>query len=242
MKAGEAVRSAPRVKEEKINAIFSYIANHYDMINSLISLNQHLKWVRFAVSKMDLKTGEKALDVCCGTGTFAIEMAREVGAGGQVTGLDFCEDMLKIAENKIQREQCTMVTLLKGNAMMLPFGDNEFDGAAIGFALRNVLSIEKVLLEMHRVVKPGGAAVALEIAKPTAPIFKEIFYLYFSYLVPLIGRIGVGSSGKYDWLPESLKDYPPPIKIKEKFYNAGFREVFIYRLALGVITVHVGKK
>jgi len=236
------MKSTPRIKEEKINTIFSQIASRYDMINSLISFNQHLKWVRFAVSKMDLKTGQKALDVCCGTGILAVEMAQKVGAEGQIIGLDFCENMLKIAEDKIQRGQYAAVKLIKGNAMMLPFGDNEFDGAAIGFALRNVASIENVLSEMHRVVKPGGTVVALEIAKPVTPLFKEVFSLYFSYLVPLIGRIGVGSSGKYDWLPESLRDYPSPMKIKEKFLYAGFSEVFIYSLVLGAITVHLGKK
>jgi len=236
------VESDTKIKEENISNIFTKIAGQYDIINSLISFNQHRKWFHFAVSQMDLKFGQKALDVCCGTGVFAMEMAKEVGANGQIVGLDFCENMLKVAQNKIDRGKHSSISLIKGNAMNLPFEDNQFDGAAIGFALRNVASIDKVLSEMCRVVKPGGTAAILDLAKPTTPLFKDVFYLYFNYIVPVIGRIGVGYSGLYDWLPASLKDYPSPLQIKEKLLNAGFSNVYVYTLSLGIITVHIGKK
>jgi demethylmenaquinone methyltransferase/2-methoxy-6-polyprenyl-1,4-benzoquinol methylase len=236
------VKVANRTREETICNLFSQIADRYEIINSLISFNQHLKWVRFAISKMDLKSGQNALDVCCGTGVLAREMAKKIGSQGQVTGLDFCEDMLKIAKSKIQKGQSPPLRLIKGNAMSLPFSADEFDRAAIGFALRNVASVEKVLSEMYRVIKPGGIVVALDMARPATPLLRNVFSLYLNYLVTFIGRIGTGSSGSYDWLAESLNDYPSPLQIRDKFFVAGFSQVTVYYLAFGVITVHVGKK
>ena len=235
--------STKQNKEEFVHQVFSNIAHRYDLLNSLLSFNQDKYWRKRTVEITGLKDGDKALDVCCGTGMLTIELAKACGSAGHVTGLDFCENMLDQATVNISRsglEKC--ITTLQGNALSLPFPDNQFNGATIAFALRNVPDIKQTIVEMTRVVKPGGIVVSLELAKPSLPLFKQIYYLYFEKLLPLLGRLGVGIDGPYHWLPESLRQYPHQSHICEIFKEAGLTGCDYIELTGGIVAIHYGVK
>lgn len=230
-------------KEAYVHALFSSIAHRYDLLNTVLSFNRDRAWRRFAVAQTGLKPGGFGLDVCCGTGMLAFEQARVVGPHGKVIGVDFCEEMLKVAEANLKKTPYRgIVKFVKGNAINLPFEDNTFDCATVGFALRNVKDMRKAVDEMRRVVRPGGKVVNLDLAKPGLPVFKQLYYLYFNHIVPVLGRLGVGLEGPYRYLPDSLKIFPHQKEIVALFEEVGLRDVRCYELTCGVVAVHVGTK
>lgn len=232
-----------RSKEEYVHAVFSSIAHRYDFLNAALTFSLDKRWRRFAVCQTSLKPGGTGLDVCCGTGMLAIEQAKVAGTSGRVVGIDFCEKMLAVAAENISRTPYgKVIELVLGNAMDLPFDDNTFDCATIGFALRNVPDVEIVVSEMRRVVRPGGKVVSLELAKPSAPVFKQLYYFYFNRLVPLLGKIGVGIDGPYQWLPASLKNFPHQSELKKIFERAGLQNAHYFELCGGAVAVHIGQK
>lgn len=230
-------------KEKYVHSVFAAIARRYDLMNTLLSFNRDKYWRRFAVAGTGLAPGGRALDVCCGTGLLSLELARAAGPDGRVTGLDFCREMLDVAAANIAASPYgRSVELVEGNAMALPFPDDSFDCATIGFALRNVPDIAAVLAEMRRVVRPGGTVVSLELAKPGAPVFKQLYYLYFEQILPLLGKAGVGVDGPYRWLPESLRRFPHQAEVRDIFRAVGLKEAVYHELTGGIVAVHIGRK
>ena len=229
-------------KETYVRSVFAAIADRYDFLNTVLSFNQDKYWRRFAVAKAALPANGTALDVCCGTGMLSLELAKSA-QGAKVTGLDFSREMLAVGQEKITKSGFgDQIQLLQGNAMKLPFPDNTFDCATIGFALRNVPDIKQVIGEMRRVVKPGGRVVSLELAKPSAFGFKQLYYLYFEHLLPLFGKLGVGVDGPYRWLPESLRQFPHQEVIRDYFAEMGLQHSTYDELTGGIVAVHVGSK
>lgn len=230
-------------KEEYVRDIFDTIAHRYDLLNTILSFNCDRGWRRFTVACTGLKPGDRALDVCCGTGMLSLELARAVTPGGRVVGLDFSPAMLQVARRRLATSPCgAAVELVEGNAMSLPFDDDTFDCATIAFGLRNLPDIKGGLAEMQRVVRPGGRVVSLELAKPSRPVFKQVYYLYFEHLVPFLGRLGIGRDGPYSYLPRSLKGYPHQEEILQYFHDLGFDGAQYFELTGGIVAVHVGVK
>ncbi len=233
----------PGEKEKYVHSVFAAIADRYDFLNTALSFNQDKYWRRFAVKQAALPVGGRGLDVCCGTGMLSIELAKSVQGAATITGLDFSEEMLAVGRNNVNQSGfADAIELLQGNAMKLPFADNTFDCATIGFALRNVPDIKQVISEMRRVVKPGGRVVSLELAKPSVFGFKQLYYLYFEQLLPLLGKLGVGVDGPYRWLPESLRRFPHQQVICDYFREIGLRNARYDELTGGIVAVHVGVK
>jgi len=166
------------------------------------------------------------------------ETAKKVGPTGKVIGLDFCEEMLKVANREIQKSPYgNVIEYIQGNAMEIPFPDNTFDSVTIGFGLRNVPDMHKTIREMLRVVKPGGRVVSLEFTKPTVPVFKQIYNLYFDKWVPFLGKFGMGSVRPYKYLHNSWKAFPHQKHLRDEFTRQGMDE-----LTGGVVSVHIGVK
>ncbi len=182
--------------------------------------------------------------MACGTGDWTLALAKRTGPTGEVVGIDFCEEMLEVAEKKVQRRGLSErpIKLVVGDAMALPFDDSSFDVATIGFALRNVPDILTVLKEMNRVVKPGGRVVSLELSKPEFPPFRALYYLYFNRILPRIGALAVKEKEPYAWLPESLRNFPDRKGLEALFRQAGLRDVKSYPLTGGIAALHVGTK
>lgn len=228
--------------KEHVHALFENIAPKYDMMNDLLSFRRHKAWRKFTMRKMNVQPGQTALDLCCGTCDWTIALAKASGTG-QVTGLDFSQNMLDVGAVKVNGEGLDkQITLVQGNAMELPFADNSFDYVTIGFGLRNVPDYLQVLKEMERVVKPGGMVVCLELSKPMWQPFKGMYYLYFERMLPMIGKWVAKRFEEYKWLPDSLKLFPDANQLSELFRQAGLREVQAYPLTGGIAALHIGTK
>ncbi|GLY09802.1 demethylmenaquinone methyltransferase [Pseudobacillus badius] len=231
-----------QTKEEKVHGVFEKISSNYDHMNSLISFQQHKRWRTSTMKKMNVPEKASALDVCCGTGDWTIALAKAVGPEGRVVGLDFSQNMLNVGKQKIEEADLEQVKMIQGNAMELPFDDHTFDYVTIGFGLRNVPDYMQVLQEMHRVLKPGGMAVCLETSQPTMLGFRQLYFLYFRFIMPLFGKLFAKSYKEYSWLQESARDFPGMKELKQMFEQAGFVDVSYISHTGGVAATHIGFK
>ncbi|MDA1475324.1 demethylmenaquinone methyltransferase [Bacillus changyiensis] len=227
-------------KEQRVHGVFEKISQNYDRMNSVISFKQHKKWRDKTMKIMNIQKGAKALDVCCGTGDWTIALADATGETGEIKGLDFSKNMLKVAKEKTKPYR--QVELLHGNAMELPFPDDTFDCVTIGFGLRNVPDYLTVLKEMTRVVKPGGQVVCLETSQPEIFGFKQLYYIYFRFLMPVFGKLFAKSFKEYSWLQESAREFPGMKKLAGLFEEAGLENVQYHAFTGGVAATHVGWK
>src|SRR5690625_2998484 len=229
-------------KEERVYHVFEKISKQYDSMNSIISFNRHIAWRKDVMKRMDVKQGTKALDVCTGTGDWALALAKEIGTDGEVTGLDFSENMLKVAQDKREGQNINQVNFVQGNAMELPFADEEFDYVTIGFGLRNVPDYDSVIKEMYRVTKPGGKVVCLETSQPTLIGYRQLYLFYFRFIMPLFGKLFAKSYDEYSWLQESARDFPNKHELKKMFLHAGFNDVKVKSYTGGVAAMHMAIK
>ncbi|WP_026326448.1 demethylmenaquinone methyltransferase [Paenibacillus ginsengihumi] len=229
-------------KEQFVHSVFESIAPKYDMMNDILSFRRHKAWRNFTMRKMNVRPGSTSIDLCCGTCDWTISLAQASGTGRTV-GLDFSQNMLSVGAEKVARLGLErQIELVQGNAMELPFPDNTFDYATIGFALRNVPDLVKVIEEMQRVVKPGGLVVSLELSKPTWEPFKSLYYFYFQKILPLLGKLIAQKYEQYKWLPESLVHFPDHKQLAAIFRETGLTEVQAYPLTGGIAAVHIGRK
>jgi demethylmenaquinone methyltransferase/2-methoxy-6-polyprenyl-1,4-benzoquinol methylase len=229
-------------KEAYIEGLFSSIAPRYDLLNSVLSLSRHKAWRRFAAAMTGLEPGGRALDVCCGTGDFAFELARLAGPSGRVVGADFSMPMIELAARKARRRGVEQVEFVVGNACSLPFADQSFDCATVGFGLRNVADVGAALSEMARVTKPGGKVVSLEITRVSAALVALPWRLYFYSLAPRAARVFRGRREAYEYLAGSVRSFMSREDLAAEFVRAGLRDVAFRDLTLGVVCVHVGTK
>ncbi|MBT2276842.1 demethylmenaquinone methyltransferase [Priestia megaterium] len=229
-------------KEQRVHGVFEKIYKNYDQMNSVISFQRHKAWRKDTMKRMNVQKGTKALDVCCGTADWTLAMAEAVGETGEAVGLDFSQNMLKIGEEKVKNSSFSNITLLHGNAMELPFEDNSFDYVTIGFGLRNVPDYLQVLKEMQRVVKPGGKVVCLETSQPTMIGYRQMYLLYFKYIMPALGKMVAKSYDEYSWLQESARDFPGQKQLADMFREAGLTDVEVKSYTGGVAAMHLGYK
>lgn len=229
-------------KEDRVHHVFEKIYNRYDFMNSVISFQRHKSWRKDVMKRMKVREGDSALDVCCGTGDWSIALANEATKSGKVVGLDFSQNMLSVGEKKKQELQLDQLEFIHGNAMNMPFPDNSFDYVTIGFGLRNVPNYKQVLKEMKRIVKPGGKVVCLETSQPTMIGFRQMYYFYFRFIMPFIGRLFAKSYDEYAWLHESAKDFPGKKELKKMFKDVGLTNVIVKGYTGGVAAMHMGEK
>lgn len=229
-------------REAYVEGLFSAIASRYDLLNTVISLGWHKAWRRRAASTAGLKPGGRALDVCCGTGDFGLELARRVGSHGSVVGVDFSLAMVELARRKASQHGCGWVSFLEANACQLPFADCSFDCATVGFGLRNVVSVRDAVSEMTRVVRPGGRVVSLEISGITSPVLVVLWRLYFNRMMPLVARLFRGGPEAYEYLPRSVRGFMSREELAREFSACGLRDVEVHGLMFGAVCIHVGTR
>lgn len=231
--------------EEKagyVHSVFESIAKEYDRMNSVISFGRHSAWRKYTNKRMGVGTGQSAIDLCCGTCDWTISLAEAVGPTGKVVGLDFSQNMLDVGAGKMQDKGLDQVALVNGDAMSIPYPDNTFDYATIGFALRNVPNYKQVIREMERVVKPGGQVVSLEVSKPPFMPYRKLFFFYFYNILPLIARLVVDKYEEYSWLPQSLTNFPDSRQLADVFREVGLVDVQTKLFVGGVSALHIGFK
>ncbi|WP_096200942.1 demethylmenaquinone methyltransferase [Bacillus sp. FJAT-45350] len=231
-----------QTKEERVHQVFESIYKKYDLMNSVISFQRHKAWRKDTMKRMNVQQDDQTLDLCCGTADWTLALAEAVGTNGSAIGLDFSKNMLKIGDEKVKSSGYKNIQLQHGNAMELPFEDNQFDFVTIGFGLRNVPDYMQVLKEMNRVLKPGGKAVCLETSQPTTPVFKQVYFIYFRHIMPIFGKLIAKSYKEYSWLQESTMSFPDRYKLASMFEEAGFQDVEVKSYSAGVAAMHMGSK
>ncbi len=231
-----------KVNEERVHEIFNNISADYDKMNAIISFKQHDIWRDKTMKKMGNLSGMTILDLCCGTGDWSFDLSKAVGHSGKVVGLDFSENMLKVAQDKLDKKGNTNIEFIQGNAMNLPFENERFDVVTIGYGLRNTPDYLTVLREIFRVLKPGGKVVCIETSHPTFPIYKQAFELYFKKVMPFLGKVFAKSLKEYQWLQESAENFPDAKALAQLFRKAGFSTVNYQKYGGGAIATHFGTK
>lgn len=222
-----------------VREMFAQIAPRYDAANRIISAGMDEGWRRRAIAILGAPHGGRIVDLCCGTGDVVFQLLR-TDPSLHVTGVDFCEPMLENARARASKEARGEASFVQGDVMALPFADGSFDGATMGFAMRNVVDIDATLREIRRVLRPGAKFVNLDMSKAPNPLWKACFNLYFYRVVPLIGGIVGGSRAAYTYLPNSLTHHPNAEALRDRFTNAGFADAGFVRLMGGAIAVHYG--
>jgi len=223
----------------QVNRMFDRVASRYDALNSVMTAGLHHRWRERAADRAELRPGDAALDVCCGTGDLALELAGRVAPGGSVVGCDFSEPMLDIAREKAAGRSVEGARFEWADALSLPYAAGRFDAVTVGFGVRNLADLDRGLQEMARVLRSGGRLVILEITQPTRPPLSTFFSLWFDRVVPLLGALSEESEA-YSYLPESVRSFPSPRGLAEKLAAAGFDEVRYTVLAGGIIAIHSG--
>jgi demethylmenaquinone methyltransferase/2-methoxy-6-polyprenyl-1,4-benzoquinol methylase len=240
-----------QTKADFVRAMFARIARCYDFMNRLMTLGRDQAWRRYVARQASLSQGGLrpeaqleglVLDVATGTADLALALAQRY-PHGRVVGVDFCPEMIELGRAKVAATgQNPRIRFVIGDALQLPFADGCFDAVTSGFALRNVADVPRAFAEMGRVVKAGGRVVNLEIARPTLPLFRQLFHFYFYRLVPLLGGFLAGQGDAYHYLPHSLTHFLSPEELKAMMEGVGLSQVWYRRLMWGAVAVHVGFK
>ncbi|MBV9645892.1 MAG: bifunctional demethylmenaquinone methyltransferase/2-methoxy-6-polyprenyl-1,4-benzoquinol methylase UbiE [Candidatus Eremiobacteraeota bacterium] len=227
-------------KSGYVRDMFAAIAPRYDAANRVLTAGMDALWRRRAVRELRAPLGATVLDVCCGTGDLAFALARSQGEL-RIVAVDFCEPMLDAARKRSQRERAgDRVTFVLADALALPYPDASFEGATMGFSMRNVIDIAGTLREIRRVLRPGARFVNLDVTKVRSRFIRPFFALYFYGIVPFVGGLVGGSKAAYRYLPSSLTNYPDAEGVAERFSAAGFGDVRTVLLGFGAIAIHVG--
>lgn len=230
----------PAGKGAYVREMFAAIAPRYDRANKLLTAGVDEAWRRRAVAELAAPHGGRVLDLCCGTGDLVFHLVK-TDPSLEVVGIDFTPAMLDGARGRAPREdRAGRATFVEGDVLRLPFPDASFDGATMGFSMRNVVDVVATLREARRVLKPGARFVNLDVTRPANPLVRRFFGAYFYGLVPLIGGLVGGSKTAYRYLPNSLTNFPDAAGLAERFRTAGFRDVRTIRLGFGAIAIHVG--
>jgi demethylmenaquinone methyltransferase/2-methoxy-6-polyprenyl-1,4-benzoquinol methylase len=224
----------------RVKDLFDTIAPRYDLINDLQSFGLHRHWKRKLIRLADGRTGERALDLCCGTGDVAFALAR---GGLEVVGLDFSEPMLAVANRRLNAgPPDARVRFLRGDAQQIPFPDASFDIVTISYGLRNLADWETGLREMARVARPGGRLLVLDFGRPDNALWRAIYFAYLKRLVPLLGRIFCGDADTHGYILESLQHYVAQKGVAEGMERLGLERVRIINLMGGVMSINYGEK
>jgi demethylmenaquinone methyltransferase / 2-methoxy-6-polyprenyl-1,4-benzoquinol methylase len=228
-------------KETFVREMFASIAPRYDLANRVLTGGLDERWRRRAIAVLGPRPHARILDCCCGTGDLVFHLLH-TDPTLAVTGIDFCAPMLERAHRRAHHQARGSATFVQGDVMAMPFENESFDGAMMGFSLRNVVDVDATLREILRVLRPGGRFVNLDVSKAPNPAFKRLFDWYFYGVVPVLGGIVGGSRMAYTYLPNSLTHHPNAVQLRERFSRAGFAQAEYRALMGGTIAIHYGTK
>ena len=234
---------APAEKAAHVRRMFSSIAPRYDLLNHVLSLNIDKLWRKRAVNRLGWERAPEGtyLDNCAGTLDLAVELAKRKAFRGRVVGSDFTYAMLQNGVGS-GKTRGAPIGPACADALALPFADEAFDGATVGFGVRNLADLDAGLRESARVLKPGARLVILEFTTPGWQPFRALYLTYFLRLLPLVGRLVSKHSSAYTYLPESVLHFPEPAELARRMEGAGFREVGWKRLTGGIVALHWGER
>jgi ubiquinone/menaquinone biosynthesis methyltransferase len=225
-----------------VRALFARIARRYDLVNDIMSMGMHRRWKRRMAVLAEPRPGDRALDLCCGTGDVARALARSPGARGGifVAGLDFTEEMLSVA--RMNTSEPLPVRYQRGDALALPFGDGEFQILTVAYGLRNLADLDRGLREAQRVLAPGGRLVSLEFGRPRGRILSAFYFAYLRGVLPLLGLLFFGDLHAYAYIFASVSRFPGQRDLAARMREAGFDPVEVHDLMGGAMGICVARK
>lgn len=228
-------------KKGQVEEMFDNISPKYDLLNHLLSVNIDKIWRKRTIKKLAAYRPHTILDVATGTGDFALA-ATKLGAV-KLVGVDISEGMLVVAREKVLRRHLEQqVSLQKADSENLPFENERFDAAIVGFGVRNFENLEKGLREIQRVLKPGGVFFVLEFSKPRKAPFKQVYHFYFKRILPLVGRMISKDKSAYTYLPESVNEFPDGEQFLTILAQTGFVENRCFRQTFGIASIYEAHK
>jgi demethylmenaquinone methyltransferase / 2-methoxy-6-polyprenyl-1,4-benzoquinol methylase len=239
--APPASSTPPLDKRRYVREMFTAIAPRYDLLNHLLSLNVDRRWRRRAVNRVgwEERAGGIYCDACAGTLDLAAELASRRGFEGLVVGTDFVPAMLRLGVGKARRGA---VPVAAADALALPFADRTFDGATVGFGVRNLADLDAGLRELHRVLREGRRLVILDFTTPPWAPLRALYLLYFRRILPLLGGAISGHPEAYAYLPASVGAFPAPAALVDRMERAGFRQCGFDLLTGGIAAIHWGTR
>ncbi len=229
-----------QAKAGKVAEVFDSVANRYDVMNDLMSGGLHRLWKRFAVRLAALKSRQRLLDIAGGSGDLVRLFAKDTGTEGELWLTDVNPSMLQIGRNRLINGGILCPALLC-DAEKLPFPPNYFDVVTCAFGLRNMTHKDRALVEMQRVLRPGGRAIILEFSKVWAPL-KPAYDAYSFNVLPVLGKWVARDEGSYRYLAESIRMHPDQETLKNMMTEAGFAKAEFFNLTGGIVAVHRGFK
>ncbi len=233
----DAIPSRGADREKQVQTIFSEIAPRYDLLNHVLSLNIDRAWRRKAVDILgwEEKPGGRYLDACAGTYDLSLELVNRGAFVGSVVASDFAQPMLVVGRDKLEDRSVTPVC---GDTLNFPFPDGTFEGATVGFGVRNLSDLDEGLREFRRVLRPGARLVILEFTVPPNPVVRAGYMFYFNRILPILGRLVSGHPWAYSYLPASVREFPGPDDLAQRLLDAGFSASGYQLVTFGIAAIH----
>lgn len=229
-------------KKTQVGKMFDNIAPYYDFLNRLLSLRMDVLWRRKAIKMIKNREAEYILDIATGTADLTVEISKQLNPK-QIIGMDLSQEMLEVGRKKIAKKGLdTLIRLDQGDSENLQYADNSFDVATAAFGVRNFENLKAGLTEINRVLKKNGQIVVLEFSRPTIFPFKQLFNLYFKYILPLIGKVTSKDPKAYQYLYESVQAFPDGEDFLEVLRASGFNSNQCKKLSLGICSIYTGFK
>ncbi len=227
--------STPPIPPNQVAAMFDRIHHRYDFLNRVLSLGLDRIWRRKAIRALALPAGARVLDLCCGTGDLSAEIAQAVGPSGGVTGVDFANQMLDQARRKYPH-----LDFVQGDATRVPL-DGQYDAITMAFGPRNIHDLQALWQEVHRLVRPGGQLMTLELTRPSGLL--GLFHgLYLNYILPILGRLLSGDSAAYGYLSRTIAGFLDREQLSESMRQGGLVNVRAIPLHSGIVTIHLAQR
>lgn len=233
-----AALATPENKSRYVRRLFSTIADRYDLITVLLSFGQDRRWKRRLVGLADARPESSALDLACGTGDIAFELASR---GVRVVGLDVTPRMLELARAK-PRAREGRTQFLAGDMMALPFADGTFDVVTTGYGIRNVPVIEPALAEVNRVLRPGGLFLSLDFNRPESPFVRSVYLAYLTLVGGALGHALHKDPDTYRYIPETIRRYPGAARVAKIAVQQGFAACEWMPVLGGLMAIHRARK
>ncbi len=228
---------------QRVREMFAAIAPRYDQLNHLLSCNVDRYWRWRTVRSVPLRKEVPVLDLCTGTGDLALSLRKKYPYT-PVVGADFCRPMLQLGRRKAENAgENGALNFVESDAQQLPFAENTFQLVMVAFGLRNVADTDQGLREMVRVCQPGGTVVVLEFSIPQRQPWRSVYQAYFRHVLPRVGQwLARNRHGAYEYLPESVNEFPAGEALVQRMRNAGLQTVEYRPLTLGIAALYLGEK
>lgn len=227
-------------KREQVEEMFNNIATKYDLLNHSLTIGIDRIWRRKAIKKAAEKNPKTILDIAAGTGDFSILESQKTNA--QITAIDISQNMLNIAIEKAKKQNITNINFQKADSLNMPFNDNSFEAATVGFGVRNFSDIPAGMTEILRVLKPNGKLVVLELSEPSNPVINFFYRFYFHKILPFVGKIVSKDGQAYKYLPKSVDNFPYGQRFVDILNNCGYKNTGYKWLTFGIAAIYWGEK